>query len=318
MVRAKKVSGIDCQAPALDGIRLVLRQRFDEMFKLRRAALKWKDPEGVHSMRVASRRLRSASGDFLPYLNKRRVNSSLRQIKSLADGLGEVRDLDVAIMALEKLKSEVPTAYSKTLDDLIDSRKEKRQAARKELKSKLGRRRMEELASEFETALTAATTRLSQGSVEEAYIDVARTVIRERLQELETLSSSLYRPTHAEPLHEMRIAAKGLRYAIELFSDCWNPGLMGFAGETANLQIALGNLHDCDVWIARFEKEIYQTRKRKERDEGETFVWLFTYFTQARSKHFQEAFSIWNKWESEGFIRRLREVLTAPVTPETT
>lgn len=309
MAKAKQVSGIDCQAPALDGIRLVLQQRFDEMCQLRGSALKWKDSEGVHSMRVASRRLRSAANDFLPFMNKRAFNSTLKQIKGIADGLGEVRDLDVAIMALEKLTSDASSSYSPTLNNLIDARKNKRKEARKELNETLGKSRLEELEAEFATTLSLATTNVSHAGVEQSYINVARTVIRERLKELEKLSSSLYRPAQVEPLHEMRIAAKGLRYAIELFSDCWDASLQNFAKETAHLQTALGKLHDCDNWVEGFEKEIYQSRKQKVRDEGETYVWLFTHFSEQRSKHFQEAFSLWKQWEADATSPRLIEAL---------
>ena len=309
MAKAKKVSGIDCQAPALAGIRLVLQQRLDEMCHLRVSALKWKDSEGVHSMRVASRRLRSAASDFLPFINKRTFNSTLKQIKSLADGLGEVRDLDVAIMALEKLTSEIPSSYSPTLNNLIDAQKDKRKEARKELEEALDKRRLEQLEVEFAPTLSLATTNVSHAAVEQSYINVARTVIRERLKELETLSSSLYRPAHVEPLHEMRIAAKGLRYAIELFSDCWDSSLQNFAKETSHLQTALGKLHDCDNWVESFEKEIYQSRKQKERSESETYVWLFTHFSEQRSKHFQEAFSLWKQWEADTMSSRLLEAL---------
>jgi CHAD domain-containing protein len=311
MVKAKKVSGIDCQAPALTGIQRVLQQRFEEMCKLRHSALKWKDPEGVHSMRVASRRLRSAASDFLPYVNKRVLSSSLKQIKGLADVLGNVRDLDVAIMALEKLTSEIPSDYSKTLDDLIEARKEIRKEARKELKTELDQLRMQEIAVTFEAALVAATSRESQPTTEQSYINVGRNVIRERLKEVEKLSSSLYRPAQIKPLHEMRIAAKGLRYAIELFADCWNESLQEFAKETAHLQTAFGKLHDCDVWIESFEKAILQSKKRNIRAESETFVWLFTYFSQQRSKHFQDAFSIWKKWEADSLSNKLQEALNS-------
>jgi CHAD domain-containing protein len=313
MAKAKKISGVDCQGPALVGIRLVLQQRFNEMCQLRSAALKWKDPEGVHSMRVASRRLRSATSDFLPYVNKRTLSTSLKQIKSLADALGEVRDQDVAITALEKLTAEIPSSNSLTLKELIASRKKIRKDARNKLKSALVRIQLEELGFDFETALAAATATVSPGtgSPEKPYIAVARTVIGNRLRELQKLSSSLYRPAQVKPLHEMRIAAKGLRYAIELFADCWDASIQDFAKETAHLQTALGKLHDCDAWIESFEKEILQSRKAKIKDQTETFVWLFAHFSQQRSKHFQEAFSLWNKWELEDLSSRLQESLKA-------
>src|SRR6267142_4349242 len=113
MARAKPIPGVDYDAPAGEGIRLVLNLRLDETCALREQALEWNDPEGVHDMRVASRRLRGALRDFLPYLRKRPLFTCLGEIKAIARSLGRVRDYDVAIMALEKIATKAPAEISK-------------------------------------------------------------------------------------------------------------------------------------------------------------------------------------------------------------
>src|ERR1043165_4037592 len=90
MAKAKRIR-IKCNAPATAGIKLVLVTRFDELLSWRDATLDWSDPEGVHSMRVASRRLRSALRDFLPYVRKRRLGSVLKELKQLAATRSEER-----------------------------------------------------------------------------------------------------------------------------------------------------------------------------------------------------------------------------------
>src|SRR4029453_12774743 len=115
MAKAKRIKGIDCKSVASAGIKLVLLTRFDELCSFQAAALDWSDPEGVHSMRVASRRLRSALRDFTPYLHKRRLSSVLKSLRDIADALGEVRDQDVAIMALEKPQTHTPHEISPAL-----------------------------------------------------------------------------------------------------------------------------------------------------------------------------------------------------------
>jgi len=60
MAKAKRIKGINCNSEAPAGMKLVLVTRFGELIHFHSAALDWSDPEGVHSMRVASRRLRSA------------------------------------------------------------------------------------------------------------------------------------------------------------------------------------------------------------------------------------------------------------------
>ena len=91
MAKAKEIFGLDCGAEARAGIRLVLLSRLEEMSAFRAAAIDQGSIEGVHDMRVASRRLRSALGDFLPYLRKRKLLGSKDDLKRVADALGRVR-----------------------------------------------------------------------------------------------------------------------------------------------------------------------------------------------------------------------------------
>jgi CHAD domain-containing protein len=66
------------------------------------------DVERVHDMRVATRRLRAALEIFEPCFPPREFDAALSQVKAIADALGERRDRDVAIGALERLASEMP------------------------------------------------------------------------------------------------------------------------------------------------------------------------------------------------------------------
>jgi len=313
MAHDHRIEGIDCEGAAAVGIHKALNERFEEMCQLRSDAIEWKDPEGVHSMRVASRRLRSALSDFMPHVNKRSLSSILKQIRSIADALGEVRDQDVAILALEKLESETPPEFFATLQKLIDARKEIRRRSRQELKRILVKDRMKELSDDFDKALTAATKlkggMLASSPYTHSYKEVAKAIIRDRLGELETLSTSLYQPFEATQLHEMRIGAKRLRYAVEMFAACWDSDIVLFAKRCARLQGALGRLHDCDVWIQSFRKEIQESKKVRLREHTEAFIWLFTHFNNLRHSHFQESFSLWKTWETDQLSEKLREAL---------
>src|SRR5829696_9646391 len=137
MAKAKRIRGLRSDMPATAGIRLVLISRLGEMQGWRDAALDWTDPEGVHSMRVASRRLRSILRDFTPYLRKRALSGVLKELKDIADALGEVRDQDVAIMALEKIVNHAPAELSPALQQFIGAKREIRDRAREELKATL-------------------------------------------------------------------------------------------------------------------------------------------------------------------------------------
>ena len=316
MAKPRRIKGIDCNGAAGAGIKLVLERRFREMSKLRDTALNWKDPEGVHSMRVASRRLRSALRDFTPYLRKRGLASSLGQIKRIADALGEVRDQDVAIDALEKLRSTAPQEVSAVIGELISIREVARNKARQNLNRIVARAQLKHLNRSFVTAVDAATAPKTQRGTaskpDPTYLDMARSVILDRLKELEKLSNSLYRPLKPKPLHDMRIAAKRLRYAIELFQVCWGADIVPFAAETARLQTSLGDLHDCDIWIESFGEHILDTKKKKEQYQNDEFSWLLSHFIHCRNGHFDDAFDIWREWEGRGMSEMLRQLLSPP------
>ncbi|MFN2390604.1 MAG: CHAD domain-containing protein [Pyrinomonadaceae bacterium] len=82
MAKAKEITGLDCAASAMEWAAEVLRVRFDEVVNLRDSALDFSDIEGVHSMRVATRRLRSALRDFTPLMDKRPAKTSEKRIKT--------------------------------------------------------------------------------------------------------------------------------------------------------------------------------------------------------------------------------------------
>lgn len=312
MAKAKRVKGINCDSVATIGIKLVLVTRFEELYGFHDTALDWSDPEGVHSMRVASRRLRSALRDFLPYVRKRGLISVQKRLKSVADALGEVRDQDVAILALEKIETNAPADVAPGLRRFIDARKEIRDEARKELESILEKTQLAQLQADFVAGVdVATTTRKTQSPTQITYLKMSRAVILDRLKELEKLADDMFNPFDIETLHEMRIAAKRLRYAIELFQGCWGRGIATYAKRAARVQTALGDLHDCDVWIESLSKQINNARKNKEPEQVAALVWLIGHFVKLRTKHLRRAFAEWSAWEAQDLSGKLRSKINS-------
>jgi CHAD domain-containing protein len=75
----------------------------------------------------------------------------------------------------------------------------------------------------------------------------ARRVIAVRLEELVGWGDSLQDATRIQDLHDMRIAAKRLRYALEMFDICF-PDVKPVLRELTDLQESLGTIHDLDVF----------------------------------------------------------------------
>jgi CHAD domain-containing protein len=343
MAKAKKIEGLDCGAGAVAGVRRVLLVRLGEMCGFREAALDWGDPEGVHDMRVASRRLRSAVRDFLPYLNRRgRFEEARDDLKRLADALGEVRDEDVALIELEKLKAEAPPEALGGLGLLVGEREARREEKRARLSGAITRDAVEEFGRLFQEAIEEATPKKrrrkkkgSEGDGGEgasasddeggtSFRAAGRAVILKLWDELAALSGSLYRPRKTKRLHKMRIAAKRLRYALELFAPCWEGATKAFAEEVAELQGALGELHDCDAWIKECGERLSEEGKAEGKggkageDEDESGarlraarVWLLGHFAEARAGHYRRALVLWHEWERADFAARLAACVEA-------
>ena len=78
----------------------------------------------------------------------------------------------------------------------------------------------------------------------------ARLIAKVRLEDLYSWESFVDNPYNIVELHNMRIAAKRLRYTFEVFEDALPVASKTVHEELVQLQDELGNLHDSDVMIA--------------------------------------------------------------------
>jgi hypothetical protein len=78
----------------------------------------------------------------------------------------------------------------------------------------------------------------------------ARKIARVRLEDLYSWESYVDNPYHILELHNMRIAAKRLRYTFEVFEDVLPEASKPIVEELVKIQDELGTLHDTDVMIA--------------------------------------------------------------------
>ena len=318
MAKREPLRGLDCSAPAEQMVRLVLRGQLKAMCKLRVKALNWKDPEGVHDMRVRSRRLRSAMSDFRPYL--RGAALPRLKLRTIADALGAVRDEDVALVALEDLRAQAKGPAAEGIQIIADEHRKRRKEAREKLKIAIKPSVIDHFRKEFQAKLK--TLRIVSAkespprSVDEpiSLRDIAREIVQTRIKELRAASHHLYFPFQIKELHEVRILAKRLRYAVELFADCWDPQSKEIAKEIALLQTSLGELHDCDVWIENLGKRLEETARKDKTDE--TIIqlragaaWLVKYFAKERTEHYREALTRWQEWQSNNFLEQLESIV---------
>ncbi|MBA2735748.1 MAG: CHAD domain-containing protein [Pyrinomonadaceae bacterium] len=310
MAKAKEITGLDCAANALEWAAEVLRVRFEEVVSLRGEALNSEDIEGIHAMRVATRRLRSALRDFAPLMKRRPLKKVKKDLKRIADALGAARDQDVAIVALEKLQKEVEIAPVKAgVGKLIEERRSVRERAQLELIKTLAVSAIENLEKRFAAAIDEGINRKKSARVV-SFNEAGRNAVAASLQDFCDLSASLYEPFNIEDLHELRIAAKRLRYAIELFTACWGKAIAPFAVEIAEMQSFLGEVHDTDVWIESLGERLRGSDGKPAESEYQTAVRLLSEFVKERTKNYRAALKLWSAWKENDFISRLRAVIS--------
>jgi len=99
----------------------------------RKRVLDIADIEGVHEMRVATRRLRAALEVFGPCLHRKRGARALREVKALAAALGERRDRDVQLELLGELHEECADAEQRAVQALARELRAEQQQANVEL-----------------------------------------------------------------------------------------------------------------------------------------------------------------------------------------
>src|SRR5258706_9197483 len=79
----------------------------------------------------------------------------------------------------------------------------------------------------------------------------ARIIVKARLEEMGAWDKYVDQPYHVQELHNLRIAAKRLRYTFEVFEDFLPEKCKAIVEEIAQIQDEIGALHDGDVIIAQ-------------------------------------------------------------------
>lgn len=131
MAKAKKIPYLNPDQPLDISLQKILRTRFDEMISFEQGTIDGSDIEALHDMRVASRRVQAVFKIFRGAFPKKKYKAEYEEIRSLIRALGEVRDYDVFIDKLEKIKQQHPSNDKRAMDLLIIRKKTEREQKRK-------------------------------------------------------------------------------------------------------------------------------------------------------------------------------------------
>lgn len=96
----------------------------------------------------------------------------------------------------------------------------------------------------------------------------ASRIVQTRLDELRSFADVALAPDASDAQHDMRIAAKRLRYVLEIVGPCIGEEAEPARRAAKELQSVLGDLHDCDLMLPRVEHVgslLAALRERRER-----------------------------------------------------
>jgi|SRR5215213_1894643 CHAD domain-containing protein len=110
MAKAREIEGLRADLPFAEAAAATVAVRADELFEHAAGVLDTTDIERVHDMRVASRRLRAVLEIYAPCFPRQQFKPLLKEVKALADALGERRDPDVLLDRLAELEGVLPKA----------------------------------------------------------------------------------------------------------------------------------------------------------------------------------------------------------------
>jgi CHAD domain-containing protein len=224
------------------------------------------DIEFVHRARVATRRLRAALRMFRKCFGAKKVKRWRKAIRRVTRSLGNARDRDVQIECLCKALSalnekECFPGVARVMVQLERDRERFQRDVVEAVDRLEAAGILQQMRQATEKVLQEAASAFCYLPCPEACAPIKEHVLGQ-LESLLQHEGSLADPEAREHHHAMRIAAKRLRYALEISRPMCPGRLDESVDAVKKLQTLLGDLHDCDVWLAHLEEFAAAERKR--------------------------------------------------------
>ncbi|MBK1647763.1 hypothetical protein CKO36_03915 [Rhabdochromatium marinum] len=283
-------------------IQTILRHHFAVMLDYEARAREGTDIEGVHQMRVALRRLRSALSLFRSLLDPEQTRLWRDAMRDLAGQLGRARDLDVFIdEGLADTAGKLPLPGEARLREL--ALRQRATVYEQEVRPMLDSDSYQRFCAEFprwiEQGITPAEALEGQGACKLSRPIVSRARKLLDKQERRVLNAGRFVDRHDAPaMHQLRIEGKKLRYAAEFFRPLFSD--MGtFISCMKGIQDVLGVMNDLALTQSLLDELLSSSPDERELHAyaGALIGW--------RSYHFHvllEDFD--NRWEALVAARR--------------
>ena len=306
-VRAALAAGVPArlsgEEPLAEATRRLLRRQFERMLAREDDVRSGEDPEDVHQMRVATRRLRASLQITAPLYDERTVARFRRGLRKIARALGLVRDRDVFLEHVQSYQAGLPEEQRAALEPLLAAVRDERASARRALLADLEAKRYLRFKlafAEFLSTPGAEVAPLPETGRPLRVRDRAGSMLWQRYEDWRAFEVLLPGAGDAD-LHAARIAGKRMRYTIELFADAFGPRADELLAPLTVLQECLGLIQDAVV--AR--EHIHALRL--DSDPGAQ-AYLATRVAES-ARHGADLPRLWEKVASATYRRKLFEAI---------
>jgi CHAD domain-containing protein len=295
MPRPTPIRGLGPESRLAEAARRLLTSRLADVRHEQDALAEALTEDGVHDMRVSTRRLRAALKVFR---GLGALQPLEREVKRLQDALGEVRDVHVQGAWLKQVARKEKPSKRAGLEALRASVESQLGAKEKRL-----RREMKRWGEKTVPALLGEATRLD-GPGRYGGQRVRRQ-LRRRVRKLERLMEDYSAAPDALTAHEMRKEVKKLRYEAEIFRPALRRRMESLLEALVPLQELLGELHDADVRLGLLEG----LAARGTATERTAARQLLERVRDARAEHAAHTARELQRWHAERLARGLRQLL---------
>lgn len=231
-----------------DGLAMILGNCLTHWTENLPAVLEGDDTEGIHQARVALRRLRSALQLFRPVIGAAEIEPLKQQLRALGNAMGPARDADVFI---DEMLGPVATALPQetSLAVLKQAAGDWRREGYEQARAALDGRQATEMALQMGHWIALRGWRQQPYSptvewLDRPMVDLADQLLQRRLRAVLKRGRG-FAGLGADARHEVRIAMKKLRYAVDFCAPLYpSPATKLFFKYLKRLQSLLGHLQD--------------------------------------------------------------------------
>ncbi len=283
-VRLVRRSPARVGSEALARIVASLREQIDAIRGHAAGARRGTDPEDVHEMRTAARRLRAILRAVRSGFDRAWVEALRSELDWLGSTLGAVRDLDVLREHLRDeraaLEDSTRPSASLQLSECLDG--EHSRARAKQLLAALDSPRYRELLRRLDEAVR-------QPRVATAGLSLPRIAARQFKKLRKAVKALPAKPSDRE-LHAVRIKVKHARYAAELAAEEVGRPAARFVDKAKKVQDILGEHQDAVMAESRIRAWLRGIRSRPA-------TWLRDHLIKRQRARRQEARkAFWKRW----------------------